>query len=171
MKQFVLCGLGLLVFGAGILLTLEQGQKLQPSLSAAPSQSLSVANAGGVTGVEPSASLVENLRENLEDPLTRLFIQLILIIVAARLCGTLATTVRQPAVVGEMIAGILLGPSLLGWLWPDFFHFVFPTYSLGSLRLFSQIGVCLFMFVVGMELDVSQLKQQARTAVLVSQSH
>ena len=169
MKQFLFYGLALLVFGLGILLILEQGQKLQPSFSAAPSQSLSVANADRVTGVEPSASLLENLRENLEDPLTRLFIQLILIIVAARLCGMLATAVRQPAVVGEMIAGILLGPSLLGWLWPDFFHFVFPTSSLGSLRLFSQIGVCLFMFVVGMELDVSQLKQQARTAVLVSQ--
>jgi Kef-type K+ transport system membrane component KefB len=121
-------------------------------------------------GVEPSASLVENLRENLQDPLTRLFVQLILIIVVARLCGALTMMVRQPAVVGEMIAGILLGPSLLGWLWPDLFHFVFPAFSLGSLRLFSQIGVCLFMFVVGMELDVSQLKQQARTAVLVSQT-
>jgi Kef-type K+ transport system membrane component KefB len=68
-----------------------------------------------------------------------------------------------------MIAGILLGPSLLGWLWPDIFHFVFPASSLGALTLFSQIGVCLFMFVVGMELDLSELKQQARTAVLVSQ--
>jgi Kef-type K+ transport system membrane component KefB len=120
--------------------------------------------------VEPSASFVENLRENMQDPLTRLFVQLILIILAARLFGVLAKKVRQPAVVGEMIAGIVLGPSFLGWLWPDFFHFVFPASSLGSLRLFSQIGVCLFMFVVGMELDMNQLKKQARTAVLVSQA-
>ena len=75
----------------------------------------------------------------------------------------------QPAVIGEMIAGILLGPSLLGWLWPGFFQMVFPPASLGTLRMLSQIGVCLFMFVIGMELDVTQLKQQARTAVLVSQ--
>jgi Kef-type K+ transport system membrane component KefB len=105
----------------------------------------------------------------MQDPLTRLFIQLILIVMVARVCGMLAAKLHQPAVIGEMVAGILLGPSLLGWLWPDLFHFVFPTPSLGVLRLFSQIGVCLFMFVVGMELDVSLLKQQAKTAVLVSQ--
>src|ERR1035438_6907745 len=75
----------------------------------------------------------------------------------------------QPAVIGEMIAGILLGPSLMGWLWPGFFQMVFPPASLGTLRMLSQIGVCLFMFVIGMELDLTQLKQQARTAVFVSQ--
>ena len=68
-----------------------------------------------------------------------------------------------------MIAGILLGPSLTGWLWPGFFQLVFPPASLGTLRMLSQIGVCLFMFVIGMELDVTQLKQQACTAVFVSQ--
>lgn len=170
MKRFFFYFLALMVFGLGILLTLEQGRKLPAPQAAVPSLPSPVAGAAGVPGVEPSASLVENLHENFQDPLTRLFVQLILIIVAARLCGALAVRIRQPAVVGEMIAGILLGPSLLGWLWPDFFHFVFPTSSLGSLRLFSQIGVCLFMFVVGMELEVGQLKQQARTAVLVSQA-
>jgi Kef-type K+ transport system membrane component KefB len=169
MKQFLFCGLALLVFCAGILLTLEQGRRLQLSPLAVPNQPSSVASTDGIAGVKPSASLVENLRENLQEPLTRLFIQFILIIMAARLCGTLALKLRQPAVIGEMIAGILLGPSLLGCLFPHFFHFIFPVSSLDSLRLFSQIGVCLFMFVVGMELDVSQLKQQARTAVLVSQ--
>jgi Kef-type K+ transport system membrane component KefB len=98
-----------------------------------------------------------------------LLVQLILIVMAARLCGTFMTKMRQPAVIGEMIAGILLGPSLLGWLWPGFFYFAFPASSLEALRLFSQIGVCLFMFVVGMELDVRQLRHQASTAVVVSQ--
>jgi len=164
MRRFSYYGLALLVFALGIWLTLEQGRKLQSPAPAVASP------ASGVAGVEPSASLLENLGENLQDPLPRLFVQLILIILAARLCGALAGMVRQPAVVGEMIAGILLGPSLLGWAWPDFFHFVFPANSLGALRLFSQIGVCLFMFVVGMELELPQLKQQARTAVLVSQA-
>ncbi len=170
MKRFLFYFLVLAVFCLGIGITLKQGQKLRPSPPAIAGLPSVNANNGDVAGVGPSASLLENLRENLEDPLTRLFIQLILIVVAARVCGVLATFVRQPAVVGEMIAGILLGPSLLGWLWPDFFHFVFPASSLGSLRLFSQIGVCLFMFVVGMEVDVDQLKRQARTAVLVSQA-
>ena len=167
MKQLLLCVLALLVFSAGLWLALEQGRMLQSPAPAVPEQTAPAA--GGIAGMEPSASLVDNLRENLQQPLTRLFIQFILIIVAARLCGTLALKFRQPAVVGEMIAGILLGPSLLGWLNPHFFQFIFPAPSLDTLRLFSQIGVCLFMFVVGMELDVSQLKHQARTAVMVSQ--
>jgi len=54
-------------------------------------------------------------------------------------------------------------------LWPGVFQRVFPPASLGTLRMLSQIGVCLFMFVIGMELDVTQLKQQVRTAVFVSQ--
>lgn len=170
MRRFLFYFLVLTVFCLGIGITLKQGQKLQSLPSAATGLSVANANNGDVTGVGPSASLLENLRENLEDPLTHLFIQLILIIVVARICGAIAALVRQPAVVGEMIAGILLGPSLVGWLWPDFFHFVFPASSLGSLRLFSQIGVCLFMFVVGMEVDVTQLSRQARTAVLVSQA-
>jgi Kef-type K+ transport system membrane component KefB len=169
MKQFIICGLVLLVFGVGMSLVLEQGRKLESSPLVVPGLASPVALAKGAAGVEPSASLVENLRENLREPLTRLFVQFILIIVTARLCGALALKFRQPAVVGEMIAGILLGPSLLGWLSPHFFNFIFPVSSLDSLRLFSQIGVCLFMFVVGMELDLGRLKQQARTAVLVSQ--
>ncbi|PWU10478.1 MAG: cation/H(+) antiporter [Verrucomicrobia bacterium] len=116
-----------------------------------------------------SMSLFANLQENFQDPLTRLFIQLILIVLVARLCGRLVAKLHQPAVIGEMIAGILLGPSLLGWVCRPLLDFIFPSSSLGTLRLLSQIGVCLFMFVVGMELDVGQLKQQARTAVLVSQ--
>jgi len=69
-----------------------------------------------------------------------------------------------------MVAGILLGPSLFGLLAPQAFGFVFPPASLEPLRLFSQIGVCLFMFAVGMELDISQLKRRVQTAIVVSHS-
>ena len=172
MKTVILYLLALLVFGAGIFVTLEQGRKLgAPAAPAAPAARVPApaANPGELPGVEPSSSLLANLHDNLQDPLPRLFLQLIVIILAARLAGALAVKIHQPAVIGEMIAGILLGPSLLGWCSPAAFHFIFPATSLGSLRLFSQIGVCLFMFVVGMELDLTELKQQARTAVLVSQ--
>jgi Kef-type K+ transport system membrane component KefB len=169
MKTILVCLLALVVFGLGIFVTLQQGRKLDapsPTIMNTPAQA---ASPGGLPGVGPSASLLVNLRENLQDPLPRLFLQLIIIILAARLAGALAAKLGQPTVIGEMIAGILLGPSLLGMVWPDAFHFVFPTPSLGSLRLFSQIGVCLFMFVVGMELDLGELKRQAQTAALVSQ--
>ncbi len=66
------------------------------------------------------------------------------------------------------MAGILLGPSLFGWLSPHAFQFVFANSSLDALRLLSQVGVCLFMFAVGMEMDWGELRQKASTAILVS---
>jgi Kef-type K+ transport system membrane component KefB len=90
------------------------------------------------------------------------------IIAASSVLGLIFTRWRQPAVVGEMVAGILLGPSLFGLLAPDAFQFVFATSTLGALKLFSQIGVCLFLFVVGMELDISHVRNKADTAVVVS---
>jgi Kef-type K+ transport system membrane component KefB len=175
-KSLLLYPLILLVFGVGMYVAVERGATLDPARvtdhvsrithHASPSPPPAMQPS---SGVGPSASLLANLRQNFEDPLTRLFVQLILIVLAARVCGGLMRKAGQPAVIGEMIAGILLGPSLAGWLWPGFFHMVFPPESLGTLRMLSQIGVCLFMFVIGMELDVSQLKQQARTAVFVSQ--
>lgn len=169
MKRIGIYFFGLAVFIFFICLALEQGQKLTPPNRAALQAQPDVSNQDGVTGVESSGSLLANLRANAQEPLTRLFIQLIVIVLVARACGGLLAKMGQPSVIGEMIAGILLGPSLLGWLLPGTFHFLFIPSSLGVLRLLSQIGVCLFMFVVGMELDVSLLKHQAKTAVMVSQ--
>lgn len=159
----------LAVFVVGIYAALQRGQKLQPPPVARAAGGLAAGSEAAPSGLDPSASLFASMRENLQDPLSRLFIQLILIVLGARVCGALARHLGQPAVIGEMLAGIILGPSLLGWLWPDLFHFVFPPASLGTLRLLSQVGVCLFMFVIGMDLDLDHLKHQARTAVLVSQ--
>ena len=159
----------LVVFGIGIFETVEQGRKLRPPAVLQSATQPAVQSVPPRSGLEPSASLFANLRENFRDPLSLFFIQLILIVLLARVCGTLIRKIGQPAVIGEMLAGIILGPSLLGWLWPDFFHFVFPPTSLGTLRLLSQVGVCLFLFVVGMDLDLGHLKDQARTAVVVSQ--
>jgi Kef-type K+ transport system membrane component KefB len=169
MNRIVTYFLGLAVFGLCIALVLAQGRKLPAPESAAANLPSDAANPGGGTSAAPSPSLLANLRENSQDPLARLFLQLIVIVLAARCCGALAVKARQPAVIGEMVAGILLGPSLLGWLCPGIFHLVFFAPSLGPLRLLSQIGVCLFMFLVGMELDVTGFKRQAATAVLVSQ--
>lgn len=104
------------------------------------------------------------------DPLSQLLLQLVTILIAARLMGRLAMRFGQPAVIGEMAAGIMLGPSLLGWMAPSAFAALFPTDSLGTLQLLSQIGVCLFLFVVGMGVDVSHVRNQASAAVVISQS-
>lgn len=114
------------------------------------------------------ASAWATLLANLHHPLSHLFVQLLVIIAAARLVGQLFTRFGLPAVVGEMAAGILLGPSLLGWTFPAAFAFIFPADSLGALRLLSQVGICLFMFSVGMELNLSHARNKAPTAVAVS---
>lgn len=119
------------------------------------------------TSTAPS-NLAKGLIENLQHPVSKLFLQLIVIVLAARLVGVVFQKIGQPAVVGEMAAGLLLGPSLLGWVWPEAFQFVFAPSTLGTLKLLSQIGVCLFMFVVGMELNIGHLREKAHVAVIVS---
>ncbi|MBU6401749.1 MAG: cation:proton antiporter [Verrucomicrobia bacterium] len=170
MRKSLLSGaVVLFVFAFGIYVALNLGRELQP-LPAAATHGFTLTNASPVAvEVGPAPSLWANLRENLHDPLGRLLMQLILVVSATRVCGRLARRVGQPAVIGEMLAGIILGPSLLGWIWPGAFHFLFPAPSLVTLRLLSRIGVCLFLFVVGMELDLGQLKQRAHAAVVVSQ--
>ena len=104
------------------------------------------------------------------DPLSQRLLQLVTILVAARVVGAFFTRAGQPAVIGEMTAGILLGPSLLGWVAPGAFAYIFPESSLGSLQLLSQIGVCLFLFVVGMDVDIGHLRDKASAALIISQS-
>jgi Kef-type K+ transport system membrane component KefB len=113
-------------------------------------------------------SLLAPFAANLQDPLSHLLVQLLAIIVAARLAGGLFKRVGLPAVVGEMAAGIALGPSLFGALFPGAAAFVFPPESLGTLKLLSQIGICLFMFSVGMELNLAHVRGRAKEAVAVS---
>ena len=95
--------------------------------------------------------------EALKEPLAVLLCQLAAVIAIAALCGRLFKKLGQPSVIGEMAAGILLGPSVLGHLWPAAEQFLFPEASLGTLGLLSQLGVLLFMFAVGLELDLSGL--------------
>jgi Kef-type K+ transport system membrane component KefB len=88
-------------------------------------------------------------------------LQLILIIGAARMMGTLFQRLKQPRAVGEIVAGLLLGPSLFGTLAPETFHWLFRSIDGTPLTLMSQIGLILLMFQVGMEFDFSQLGDRA----------
>jgi Kef-type K+ transport system membrane component KefB/nucleotide-binding universal stress UspA family protein len=97
-----------------------------------------------------------------------LILQIGVVLVAARLCGLLFRRIRQPQVVGEMAAGILLGPSLLGWVAPDVSAFLFPPQSLAHLNTLSQVGLVLFMFLVGLEFDPKLLRGRGHAAVVTS---
>jgi Kef-type K+ transport system membrane component KefB len=90
------------------------------------------------------------------------------ILVACRLVGIVARKIGQPQVVGEMIAGVMLGPSLLGMIWPNSTTLVFTAESRSVLEVGAQLGVGLYMFLVGLEFDFSHFRQRARSAVAVS---
>lgn len=170
----------LAVFGLGIYLTLGFGARLRPSGAVAEARGAASAPAPAASAPAPAAShesaapagsahaSAKVLVENLRHPLGVLLLQVIVILVTARGFGALARGAGQPAVIGEMVAGIALGPSLLGMVSPAAQAFLFPASSMDFLKLLSQLGVILFMFVVGMELNVRHLRQKADAAVLVS---
>lgn len=113
-------------------------------------------------------NFLESFKTNLHHPLALLLAQIVTIILVARLFGWICIKIKQPSVIGEMIAGIVLGPSLLGMYFPEFSAFLFPKESLGNLQFLSQIGLILFMYIVGMELDLSVLRKKAHDAVVIS---
>ncbi|MBX2966331.1 MAG: cation:proton antiporter [Cyclobacteriaceae bacterium] len=120
------------------------------------------------SGKSQWAEFIDALVHNLEHPLAILLAQIVTIILVARVFGWAARKIGQPTVIGEMIAGIVLGPSLIGLYFPEFSAALFPTQSLGNLQFLSQIGLILFMYVVGMELDLNVLRNKAQDAIVVS---
>ena len=113
-------------------------------------------------------SFLESIKHNIHHPLAILLAQIVTIILVARMFGWICKKIGQPSVIGEIIAGIVLGPSLFGMYFPEFSANLFPIESLGNLQFLSQIGLILFMFVIGMELDLKVLQNKAHDAVVVS---
>jgi Kef-type K+ transport system membrane component KefB len=129
----------------------------------------------------PAADHVQALRAlHVEDLLFPVLVQLAVIIIIARLFGSLARKVRQPAVVGEVLAGLLLGPSLFGWLFPTAFAAVFEPHLPAVpddlaivtfpkiFQVLSQLGLVFLLFLVGLEFDFSHLKVKGKAAVAVA---
>lgn len=103
-------------------------------------------------------------------PLALLLFQVVAIVAVARALGALARRLGQPAVIAEVLAGILLGPSLLGWAWPAGFAALFPEHAQQGLSLVSHLGLVLFMFLVGLELDHGQLRGRVGASLLIAQA-
>jgi Kef-type K+ transport system membrane component KefB len=95
-------------------------------------------------------------------------LQLAVILAASRLVGAIVRRIHQPRVIGEIIAGLLLGPSFLGWIAPSLSAALFPKESLLLLNLASQLGLVLFMFLVGLRLELEHLRKERAVAVVAS---
>ncbi len=138
---------------AGIVAVLESGA----DLTAPPAVAVTVT-------VESQPSQAVPLIPHLPT----LLVQIAVILLAARVTGYLFRRIGQPQVVGEMAAGIILGPSLLGWLAPGVEAALFPPASLGVLNALSQIGLVAFMFLVGLELHPKHMRGRGHTVVITS---
>jgi Kef-type K+ transport system membrane component KefB len=114
------------------------------------------------------AEFIQSVFRNFGHPLGILLAQIVTIILVTRIFGFIFRKIHQPSVIGEIIAGIALGPSLLGILFPEFSAALFPVNSLDNLSLLSQVGLILFMFMVGMELDLKVISNKVKDAVVVS---
>jgi len=169
-KLFLLNLLVIAIAVSGLYIVIKKGEKLP--VKPVQTQTQTVLQAKDVSKVAVPLNGVTQafgqFEENARHPLSLLLLQILLIIIASRIFSLLLTFIGQPSVVGEILAGIFLGPSAMGLLFPGFFHFIFPDSSLATLQFLSQIGLAFFMFIIGMELDISVVRSKARDALFVS---
>jgi Kef-type K+ transport system membrane component KefB len=124
-------------------------------------ETMSAPPAVSITGSSPTAAPASDI-------LWHVLLALAVVAAAGRLLGVLFRVVGQPPVIGEVVAGILLGPSLLGHLWPDATAYLVPPDVAPYLGVLAQLGVIVYMFLVGLELDPESLRGQLRTTVAIS---
>jgi len=113
-------------------------------------------------------SISHQIVAQIQQPICLLLLQILLILVTSRVFGLLFSKFKQPAVIGEIVAGIFLGLSVFGNLFPHLFNFIFPTNSFNNLEVLSKIGLAFFMFIIGMELDLVALRKRAKSAFIIS---
>jgi Kef-type K+ transport system membrane component KefB len=118
-----------------------------------------VIQSGSPAAAEPAATA---------NPIFHVLLAMAAVIVAGRALGNLFTAIRQPPVIGEVLAGILLGPSLLGRIAPAASAYILPDHVAPLLNVVAQLGVILYMFIVGLELNVDRLRHRARATILTS---
>lgn len=102
------------------------------------------------------------------DTVVLVLIEILIVIGLSRLVGLAFRRIKQPLVIGEIVAGIMLGPSLLGLIAPEWATALFPAQAIPFLGVLSQIGLIFFMFLIGLELDPKYLKSHLDVAVMTS---
>jgi len=162
------------LFFGGIYAVVLSGQKLENHSWSQISNTSEAATKPISISIQPPISseiidqTINQFVSNLTHPLSIALLQIIIIISLSRLFSFLMRLAGQPAVVGEIIAGIFLGPSILGAIFPLIWSSVFPIASLPNLHAMSTIGLSLFMFIIGLDLDISMLNKRIQTALFVS---
>ncbi len=102
------------------------------------------------------------------DPVVHVLIALTAVLIAGRILAVLFRFVGQPPVIGEVVGGILLGPSFLGRVWPEGAAFILPPSVAPNLGMIAQLGVVLYMFLVGLELNPNMLRHRAHATIAIS---
>ena len=169
-KSLLLYGILILIFAVSVWAIVKQGDKLTPKAVVAVQATEQTAVKAVQTPSEVSSltQVKDQLIHNLKHPLSLLLAQIIVIIIVSKVFGRLVRFIGQPTVVGEIIAGIVLGPSVFGLFFPEAMGALFPPESMKNLQFLSQIGLAFFMFIIGMELDLDVLKKKAHNAIVVS---
>ena len=142
----------------------------ETAVNTAPNASVSLNNNNTATS-DSNNSIIKSYNffvDKLGNPICILLLQIIIIIIFSRAFGFITGKIGQPVVIGEIIAGIVIGPSLIGHYFPSAFAFVFPVGSMKYLEILSQVGLVLFMFIIGMELDLNVIKLRVRSALVMS---
>ncbi len=162
-RSFLFYLVTIVVFGGLTYGIMVKGDALRPGMSELLPQEI-----GDVTDPSALDAFRGTLDGNMHHPLAILIMQVLAIISTARIFAFLFNKLGQPSVIGEIVAGIFLGPTVVGYWFPGVFQFLFPEGSLTNLQFMSQIGLLFFMFVVGMELDLKLLSKRAQDAVVIS---
>ncbi|KAG1789267.1 Sodium/hydrogen exchanger family-domain-containing protein [Suillus plorans] len=120
------------------------------------------AQGGLLSGVDPTVLTTA-------DPLRLCIIRICMIVLIGRLLSLALGKIKQPKVIAEVLGGILLGPSAMGRI-PGFTEHIFPAQSFSYLSLVANIGICLFLFIVGLEVDASIITRNARSSLFIALS-
>lgn len=152
----------LLVFGGLMYFIIKEGEARQIQ------EAISVSNEAPHDLKEGFFVFKDLLMHHVESSIGILLLQIIVILITCRLFGWLFAKMQQPTVIGEIVAGIVLGPSVLGHLLPSVSAFLFPLDSLQNINMLSLFGLILFMFAIGMELNITEVRQKLKETILIS---
>ena len=152
----------ILVFGSLMYLIAKEGerQQIESAITAAYDTPKDLG--------EGFSLFWELMTHHIQSPIGILLLQIITILLTCRLFGWLFQKIGQPTVIGEIVACIVLGPSVLGQLSPEVSGFLFPVESLANITILSQFGLILFMFAIGMELDITEVRKKLKETILIS---